>query len=487
LFLRLLYGSNYNYCIVVRKEIIMYLFFILAYLILMFVIGIVCSRKNAKGNIFVTVDGGLPWYVNAGTLIATYVGSGAIMGAAALAFTSGYNAIWMYFGGWVAVLAHVLLYKRIKHMTGSTISELIGARYGDAARLISSIILITGEISIVAYNLKSTGLILNVVTGMDQKLAVIVSAVFILIITIVAGLVSVAYTDYVQAIVIIVSFIIAVPVLATKGGGVANVMATLPANFFQPLKSFSWNYALSSLLPTFCLVFMSQGFWQRFAISRNRSELRKTVFTWLIGVVLISFLIMTFATFGAAVVPEANADTIVMSIAKLALPTVIGLAVLCATTSVLVTTADSYLLSSASVFINDIYCRYINKDADEKTLLNISRIAVVVLGVAAYILITFFPSILSMIYFAYTMEGGLIVLMIGMMFWKRATPQGGTAAAATVFLVTIFWEIFKPFGIATVFATLIIGTAVLVIVSLLTPAPDPKYLERFDFSKINED
>lgn len=464
----------------------MYLIIILLYLVLMFVIGIVCSRKS-KGNTFVTIDGGIPWYVNAGTLIATYVGSGAIMGAAALAFSSGYNAVWMYAGGWLAVLAHVILYKKIKHMTGATISELIGARYGNAARFISALILITGEISIVAYNLKSTGMILNVVTGMNQDLAVILSGIFIIIITVTAGLVSVAYTDYFQSIIIIISFLIAVPFLAAKGGGVSGIISRLPSSYFHPIESFSLSYALSSLLPTFCLVFMSQGFWQRFAVSRSQKELKKTVFTWLGGVVLIAVLIMTFATFGAAVVPEANADTIVMSIAKMAMPAFIGVPVLCATTSVLVTTADSYLLSSASVFINDIYSRYIKRDGDEKHLLNVSRISVVILGVAAYILITFFPTILSMIYFAYTMEGGLIVLMIGMMFWKRATPQAGTATAATVFIVTIFWEIFKPFGIATVFATLIIGTAVLVIVSLLTPAPDPVYLERFDFSKVNEE
>ncbi|MGN0770213.1 MAG: sodium:solute symporter [Christensenellales bacterium] len=463
----------------------MYLAFILIYLVAISLVGIACSRRT-KGANFVNVDGGIPWRVNAGTLIATYVGSGAIMGGATLAFNSGYNAIWLYAGGWLAVLAHVLLYKRIKHMSGLTVSELIGARYGETARFISALIIMTAEISIVAYNLKSTGLILNVVTGMNADIAMIVATVVIVFITVVAGLVSVAYTDYVQAIVILVSFIVALPILVKKGGGVSGITAALPEEFFHPMKSFSWSYALQSMLPTFCLVFMSQGFWQRFAASRSQKELKKTVIAWLIGVVLIAMLIITFATFSAAVVPEASADTVVMYVAKAALPTVIGLMVLAATTSVLVTTADSYLLSGASVFINDIYCRHINKNADKKKVLSISRISVIICGIIAYVLISFFPTILSMIYFAYTMEGGLIVPMIGMMFWKRATPQGGIAAVATVFIVTILWEISKPFGIATIFATLIIGTLVLVIVSLLTPPPAEKYLERFDFSKTSE-
>ncbi len=464
----------------------MYLTFILVYLVVIFLVGIAFSRKS-KGANFVNAEGGIPWHVNAGTLIATYVGSGAIMGGAALAFTSGYNAIWLYAGGWFAILAHVLLYKRIKHMSGSTVSELIGARYGNVARFISSMIIITAEISVVAYNLKSTGLILNVVTGMDQGLAVILSTAFIILITVVAGLVSVAYTDHVQSIVILVSFIVALPFLVSKGGGVSQIMGSLPNSFFHPLESFSLTYALQSMLPTFCLVFMSQGFWQRFAASRSQKDLKKTVLVWFIGVLAISILIMTFATFSAAVTPDASPDTIVMYVAKSALPTVIGLAILAATTSVLVTTADSFLLAGTSVFINDIYTKYIDKDAKEAKVLLVSRLSVVVFGIVAYILISFFPTILSMIYFAYTMEGGLIVPMLGIMFWKRATPQGGVAAVATVFIVTIFWEIFKPFGIATVFATLIIGSIVLVVVSLLTPPPAPEYLKRFDFSGLDEE
>ncbi len=465
----------------------MYLAIILIYLAAVFAIGIYFSKNAQNSKSFLSAKGQISWYVNAGTLIATYVGSGAIMGGASLAFASGYNAIWLYAGGWLAILAHVLLYKKIKKLSGSTVSELIGNRYGDTARLISALIIMVAETSIVGYNLKSIGVIINTITGMNVNIAAVIATIFIILITVVAGLVSVAYTDYVQSIIIIVSFIIAIPAIINAGGGLSNIISRLPTEYFNPLGSFGGiSYILSSMLPTFCLVFMSQSFWQRFAAAGSKKDLLKTVITWLIGVVTISLLIITFATFGKAAAPDATGDSIVIYLAKNILPTLLGILILVATTSILVTTADSYLLASTSVFMNDLYNRYINKNADEKKKLLVSRISVVVFGIISFVLVTFFPTILSMVYFAYTMEGGLIVAMIGILFWKRATPQGGVAAIATVFVVTILWEIFKPFGIATIFATLISGTAVLVIVSLLTPPPEQKYIACFEESGDDE-
>ena len=151
-------------------------------------------------------------------LIATYVGSGAIMGGASLAFTSGYNAIWLYAGGWLAILAHVLLYKKIKKLSGSTVSELIGNRYGDTARLISALIIMVAETSIVGYNLKSIGVIINTITDMNVNVAAVIATIFVSL-SQWSRPCLVAYTDYVQSIIIIVSFIIAIPAIINAGGG----------------------------------------------------------------------------------------------------------------------------------------------------------------------------------------------------------------------------------------------------------------------------
>lgn len=457
----------------------MYSIFMVVFMALLFGYGISFVRNVSDSASFMTANANLPWYVNAGTLTVTYVGAGALIGGAALAFKSGYNAIWLYAGGWVAIVILSFFADRIKKTGATTTAELISFRYGEKARLAAAFVVILAEICVVAYNIKSTAFIINVTTGMDVKIATMLGTAVIIGFTITAGLLSVAYTDFVQSLIIVISLIVSIPFMLSSGGGIGAIVDTLPQEFFHPIDSFSWVQMLSTGLPTLCMVFMAQSMWQRFSASRSDKELRLTIVVWLIGVVFICFLIMSFAMIGKALLPTATGDTIVMAASKELLPTVLGLCMLAACCSILLSTADSYLLASGTVFVNDFYCSFINKNLTEKQKITVLRITILVLGLLAYIMINFFPSVLSMVFFTYTMEGCLIVVALGAFFWKRATPQGGFASIMAMCITIILWEIFKPYGVATIFPALAIGTIILIVVSLMTPAPNPKYLERF--------
>ena len=457
----------------------MYLAALLIFFSLMLVFSFLVS-KRIKGFASMTLaDKQIPWYVNTGTLVATYVGSGALVGGAALAFTEGYNAIWFYAGGWVAILLLLLMATRIRRFGGTTTCEFIGGRFGPTARTLSAVVVILAETAIVGYNLKSTGWVLNLVTGMNLNLAVIMGAIFIIAFTVIAGFLSVAYTDYFQGIVIILSLVIGLPFALHAVGGWSSLKAALPVANLHPLKSFSLVYMLKTGLPTLALVFMGQSFWQRLFAAKSTKDVRKTSVWWLVGVVIITFVLITFAIIGSVMFPKATPESIIMVMAKGGVPTLIGVFMMMACAGILVTSADSFLLAVGTVFMNDLYIPLFKRQVDEKRKIALLRIAIVVTGVLAYILATFFSSILSMIYFAYTMEGGLIVVVLAAFFWKRASNAGAIASIIAVCVTTIVWEIFKPWGIATIFATLVVGALVLVAVSLLTPPSSPAVVARF--------
>jgi len=362
---------------------------------------------------------------------------------------------------------------------GTTNAELIGARFGNKARLLASIIVILAETAIVGYNIKGTGWVINVTTGLNVEIATIIAAIFIIAFTVIAGYLSVAYTDLIQGIVITIAIIVALPFVLKAVGGWEAVKAVIPSENLNPLKSFSLYEMLKTGLPTLVLVCMGQAFWQRLFAANNTEDAKKASLWWFVTVVSLSFIIMTLAVIGRVMYPDIEPSTVIMHIAKNGLPPLIGVMLLAACTCILVTTADSFLLASATVFINDIYNKLVNPSASEEKKVNIMRMAVVILGILAFIQVKFFPTILSMVFYAYTMEGGLIVVVIAAFFWKRATITGGVLSISVIGLVTILWEIFHPFGIATIFATLVFGAIALIVGSLLTPPPDYKYLEPF--------
>ena len=109
------------------------------------------------------------------------------------------------------------------------------------------------------------------------------------------------------------------------------------------------------------------------------------------------------------------------------LPTIIGGIVLSAA-AFTITTGDSYLLSAAANFCIDLYSK-INPNATEKEELKVSRAFILIAGIVAYVILTFFPSILAIQYWSYTIYGaGITPAVVGALIWKKATKAGGISS-----------------------------------------------------------
>lgn len=176
---------------------------------------------------------------------------------------------------------------------------------------------------------------------------------------------------------------------------------------------------------------------------------------------------------------------------------IIGGIFLCGILAAIMSTADSQLLVSASSMAEDIFKGVVKKDADDKTVLRISRITVLVIAVLAYI-IALNPnsSIMGLVSNAWAGLGsafGPTVLMS--LYWRRTNLQGAVAGIAVGALTVIVWD-YIPFvsgqtlGAVTGLYSLAVGFALslaaIVAVSLLTPAPDAEMLREFDDVKMKK-
>ena len=130
--------------------------------------------------------------------------------------------------------------------------------------------------------------------------------------------------------------------------------------------------------------------------------------------------------------------------------------------------------------MRDVYQRFINPTVSDRQVVVYTRIAVVAIGGVGYVAGTFFPTILSMALWAYTMYGaGITPALLGALLWKRATPYGGVASIAVGMTTTLCWEVIalarstdgNPdylFGWQTIFPALVLSVLTLVLVSLVT-------------------
>jgi Na+/proline symporter len=133
-----------------------------------------------------------------------------------------------------------------------------------------------------------------------------------------------------------------------------------------------------------------------------------------------------------------------------------------------------------------VYQRFINPDLSDKKMILYSRMTVIVLGVIAYSLITFFPRILDAAYAAYTVYGaGITPALVAVFFWKRATAKGGVLSIIGGLGTTVVWEIANkvmghpPLGVPAIYPALAISLFLLIFVSLITAKPSPEKWQPF--------
>ena len=386
------------------------------------------------------------------------------------------------------VLALIVLYfiaSRARRLAQYTVPDILETRYNQYARILGTIVTIIAYTAIVSYQFRAGGMVLNLVTGISVDQGIIITAVFVIGYTVLAGLISVAYTDVVNGIIMVIGLIVALPFLLSNAGGWSQMAAKLPETHFQILGDMSLFQALGYSLPTMLLLLGESGMYQRFFSARDENTARRSVVGWIIGTIIIETLIVVLAVIGSALFTDIESEMVILHSVRHGLPILVGCLTLAAIVAVIVSTADSFLLVPATNIMRDIYQRFLNPNLPQKKMVLYSRIVVVALGVVAFVQVRFFEKVLEMALYAYTMYGvGITPAVLAAFLWKRATAAGGVSSIASGMSVTIVWEILgQPWGIPTIYPALGLSLFSLIFVSLSTPRADATKLSPFFESK----
>jgi SSS family solute:Na+ symporter len=451
------------------------LYFVFVYFAFMLGMGAYYSRKIKSSDDYALAGRQLGPIVLMGTLMATSVGSGTV--------TGGGNSLAYNFGPWAGVfwvipyfvfcIGYLLIYKRIRKNGAYTVPQLLKIAYGRNALIVGGIINLIGLAGIVSYQYRGLAYVLNVTTGLNIEAATIISVAVITAIAMFGGLFSVAYTDAFGAFVIVICCLVGVPYALKAGGGWEHILSTVAASKPEMLTLSGGRTFLAivgSLMPLICLEIGDQNFYQRLAAGKDDFSSKVGIWGWLIlvcfaipSVAVISFTAYTM--FGNNI----TAGMAFMSMTTV-VPLVVGGMLLAAASAFIITTGTSYLLTSATSITYDFYKEFMNDKPNDKMLLNITRYSTPALGVIAFIILQFFPTILAVQNWSYTMIGaGVTPALLGCLLSKKVTPLGGLLSIIVGAGLTLAWEIFKqPFGITTIIVSFPAAVLVLILVSAMT-------------------
>jgi SSS family solute:Na+ symporter len=485
---------------------------IVGYVVVMMAVGVWKSRTTKTQDDFMVAGRSVSTWYLVGTLVCTWIGSGSLFGGAGLAFREGLGDLWMSAGAWVGIVIVYFLAHRVRRIAQYTVADILEQRYTPAARVLGTLTVIVAYMAIAGYQFRGAGRLLNLATeglpGLPQitvDQGRVLACVMVIVFTLLAGMVSIVAIDIFNGILMILGVLIGVPLALWAVGGWSQVTATVPPTHFALFGQHGPVWAFGVFFPTFFLLLGESSMYQKFFAAKDERSARRAVLGMVVGVVIIETCLALLAVVGAGkywnLPPFRGADgqlnvpateTIILYLARHDLPTLAGCLLLGAGMAIIFSTANTFLMIPATNLARDIYQRFVKPDATESQVVFFQRVMIVVVGILAFFLAQFFPSILAMAFTAYTMVGaGLTPALLAAFLWKRVTSAGGTASIAAGMSVTVLITVLQEplshwlrgslgfTGDVTeymIYPAVAASVICLVVVSLLTPpSPEEKW------------
>jgi len=244
-----------------------YVITILLYMLFLFVFGLRYVKRLKKKEDFLVAGRSLTAPVLVGTLLATWIGSGDIFSVSDLSYHHGYSSLIGSAGGWIGIIIVFFIAGRVRRFGQFTVPDILEARYNQWARILATITTIIAYVTIVSYQFRGGGWVLNTITDgkISDKQGIIIMAVFVVTYTMLAGMLSVAHLDMFNGILMLTAFFIAVPFLIQHVGGLEYVAANVTPRAHPLLGNMSLVQALGYFFPTLLLALGNGNMYQRFS------------------------------------------------------------------------------------------------------------------------------------------------------------------------------------------------------------------------------
>ena len=408
---------------------------LLAYVVLITAVGLAIGRRvSGTGDFFVAGRSLGPVLLFA-TLLAANIGAGSTVGAAGLGYRNGLAAWWWVGSAGVGTLVlAVWLGPRIWRVARDhsllTVGDYLEHRYGASVRATIAVLLWLGTLAILAAQLIAMASILSVVAGAPRWLGAVAGGAVMTVYFVAGGLLSSAWVNLVQLVVLMCGFLIAVPLAVGHAGGMSALMESaqsLPGHLdFMSNGDSGWMY-LMLLAPAFIV---SPGILQKTFGARDERAVRTGLLACGIVLMLFAFLPPLLGMVARTVAPGlASPDEALPVILTQGVPAWVGLLGLAAVLSAEISSADAILFMLATSLSRDLYRRFLNPGATDRQVLRVARGAALAGGAAGVALAVVLPGVVESLTIFYSLLGvSLFVPVVAGLHSRR--PGVGEALAA---------------------------------------------------------
>lgn len=493
------------------------------YLLGMLLIGAVLSKRNKNSDDFYLGGRKLGPFVTAMSAEASDMSSWLLMGLPGLALMTGLaEATWTAIGlaigtyiNWLIVAKRIRVYSA--RVEAITLPDFFSKRFGDKGNIlttISALFIVIFFIPYTASGFSACGKLFSSLFGMDYTLAMVISAAVIVLYCTLGGFLAASTTDFVQSIIMTIALFVVVGFGEAVVGGFENVFENVKGmnGFLDVFKGF--DVAKGEVMSYGALPIASTLAWGlgyfgmphillRFMAIEDEKKLktsRRVASVWVVISMAVAVIIgvVGYSLMKNGYVPQyadaSAAETIIVDISRKIssygwIPAVVGGMILSGILASTMSTADSQLLSAASSISQDLVQKTFKVKLSTKMSMVLARVSVIVISViAVFLAMDQNSSVFRIVSFAWAGFGatfGPVVLFA--LFWKRANKWGALAGMLSGGIMVFFWKFVirvqfadTILNIYELLPAFILACIAIVVVSLLTKAPDKEISDEFD-------
>lgn len=422
--------------------------FVILYLMATLAIGWWASRRVKTTSDFVVAGRRLPMFMVACALFATWFGSETVMGASSEFAQHGLlGVIEDPFGASLClILAGLLVARPLYKLNILTFNDFFRLRFNRTAEITSACFMVPSYFSWITAQIIALALVLQSISGLEKEWGVLLCTSLVLVYTYIGGMWSVAITDFIQTIIIILGMLALAVEMVLRVGGWGEMIAAAPPNFFQffpnanPPDTITWIAAWMTIglgsIP-------QQDVFQRIMSAKSEKTSVTACYTSGLMYLSIALLPLIICFCGRILYPELmEGDTQMM------IPTMVlqhsgpGMQILFfgALMSAILSTCSGAMLAPATV-IGENLVRPLYKQVTDAQLLQIMRWAVVFVAVITGGMALMRHNIYELVgeSSALSLVSLFTPLMAGL-YWKRASAAGAVIsmiAGMAVWLLTL--------------------------------------------------
>ena len=446
------------------------LFWVFIFYLFILLTGVWASRKgkiksdhpDKIGEMFL---GGrrIPLWVGMLTMTATWVGGGYINGTAEAVYSNGLvwaQAPWGY--ALSLVLGGLFFAKTMREKNYTTLLDPFQEKYGRKVTALLFIPALIGDVFWSGAILAALGHTFSTLLGIDFTTAVIVSSTIAIAYTFMGGLWSVAYTDVIQLLFIFLGLGVAVPYVVSSSGGLDLVLQNYTSHFGSeaglipefknfyylftgPEEGSVWSKQMWYWLDLAFLLVLGGIPWgvyfQRVLACPSPKVAQKLSYAAGLGCIIMAIpagligaaaLNADWSQIGNGIKPEGA--MILPYALKYLTPKWVSILGLSAIAAAVMSSIDSSILSSASMFTWNIY-RSFSKKAHDKSMLVVTKISILAIGTLATLLALRVQSVYALWFLCADLVYVLLFPQLVMVLFLKKSSAKGALAGLTLGLI----------------------------------------------------